>query len=368
MILKTKRRAIAVTPRLIINTAISAVISLLPIAAACLIIAQYRYVPNFKEFTRLDQNAPTNVWPHFVVLITVAFYVFTFLAALLGPKTPILDVRLDVPGLAKWDGRRQWWELDAGEVLRFYRRKAPLFTVALLLLMLYDWATLKTGILPQPFVPWPDAILNAMLRDQAMLTKAVLHSLRLLFTGYGIGVAVGIVTGIAAGWSPQVRYWVQPLTRLFGAIPPITWVPIIVVLPMSLFRGAVLLISLAVWYPVTNTTMNGVLGIPRGVFEAARTFGTGRFKMIFKVALPAASPFIFAGLAQGMTTACIALLIAEMMGVEAGLGVYITMQRGWAMFAEMYAAVVIIALIFFSVNSIIALIRRMALRWAEGNT
>jgi len=243
------------------------------------------------------------------------------------------------------------------------RKKAPIITIALLILLLYDILTLTTGFLPQPFVPWFDAILNAIIRDRAILGRSVLHSLTLLFTGYGIGVAAGIVTGVAAGWSARVRYWVSPLVKVFGSIPPVTWLPIILILASSLFSGAVILIALAVWYPVTTTTMNGVLSIPKVNFEAASTFGVSSFGMIFKVALPASSPFIFQGLTQGMSIACTALLIAEMMGVEAGLGWYINWQRGWAEFAGMYAAVVIIAVTFFIVNAALNLIKRRALRW-----
>jgi NitT/TauT family transport system permease protein len=156
-----------------------------------------------------------------------------------------------------------------------------------------------------------------------------------------------------------------PLTRVFGSIPAVTWLPIILILATSLFGGAVFLIALAVWFPVATTTMNGVLSIPKVNFEAASTFGVSKFGMIFKVALPASSPFIFQGLSQGMSIACTALIIAEMMGVEAGLGWYINWQRGWAEFAGMYAAVVIIAVTFFAVNSTLNLIKRRVLRWKD---
>jgi NitT/TauT family transport system permease protein len=301
-----------------------------------LIIVQYIFVPNFREFTPLDQNAPTNVFAWFMGFIALVFLAW-YAAAFFSKR--------------------------AGEKLR---DRAPIYTVALLLLLAYDWATLKTGLLPQPFVPWPDAILTAMLRDQAILIRSVMHSLRLLFTGYVIGVAAGIISGVAAGRFSCIRYWVQPVIKVLGAIPAVTWLPIILVLANSLFQGAVFLIALAVWYPVTTTTMNGVLNVPKGTFEAASTFGVSKLGMIFKVAVPASSPFIFQGLSQGMSIACTALLIAELMGVEAGLGWYINWQRGWADFAGMYAAVVIICVTFLIVNAVLNLIRRRVLRWKEG--
>ena len=316
------------------------IISALPLTVSLLIIAQYLYVPNFREFTPLDRNAPTNTFAWFMGFFVALFFVWNIVSL-----------------FSSWASDR-------------LKKRAPIFTVALLLLLVYDWATLSAGIFPQPFVPWPDAILNAMIRDREILFRSLYHSLMLLFAGYGIGVGLGVIFGVAAGRSASIRYWIQPLVKLLGAIPAVTWLPIVIVLsgniPGGLFGGAVLLIAVAVWSPVTSTTMNGVLSVPKGTFEAASTFGVSKLGMIFKVALPASSPFIFQGLTQGMAIACTALLIAELMGVEAGLGWYINWQRGWADFAGMYAAVAIIAVTFFVVNAALNLIKGRILRWKEG--
>lgn len=313
------------------------IINALPLVATILIILQYMFIPNFRQFTVLDQNAPTNVFIYFVLFFTLLFLTWNIVA---------------------------FFSKSADDKLR---RNSPLCTAAFLLLLLYDWATLKSGILPQPFVPWPDAILNTIIRDRTILGLSVLHSLRLLFTGYGIGVTAGIITGVAAGWSKEIRYWVQPVVKVLGAIPPVTWLPIILVLADNLFSGAVFLIALAVWYPVTSTTMNGVLNIPKSTFEAAKTFGVSKLNMVFKIALPASSPFIFQGLTQGMSIACTALLIAELMGVEAGLGWYINWKRGWADFAGMYGAIVIICITFLIVTTILNFVKKRVLRWKEGD-
>jgi NitT/TauT family transport system permease protein len=156
------------------------------------------------------------------------------------------------------------------------------------------------------------------------------------------------------------------MIKVLGPIPSTTYLPIILIVATSLFGGSVFLIALGVWYPVTMTSMTGVLNIPKSYFEAAKTFGSKKTRLIFGVAIPAVMPFIFQGLTQGMSIACTALLIAEMMGVDAGLGWYINWQRGWAEFAKMYAAVIIICLTFLSVNTILGIIKKRALRWKEG--
>ena len=104
----------------------------------------------------------------------------------------------------------------------------------------------------------------------------------------------------------------------------------------------------------------------KSYFEVARTLGARQRRLVFKVALPAAMPNIFQGLTQGMSVACTTLMVAEMMGVESGLGWYINWQKGWAEFGKMYAAVIVICLTFTVVNIVLTQVKKRVLRWQEG--
>lgn len=248
------------------------------------------------------------------------------------------------------------------------RHKAALYTVLFLLLMAYDLATLKSGTLILPYFPWIDRVLNAIYSDRIKLLDCAYHSLQLLFTGYFFGIAAGLICGIGAGWSKKINYWIQPLVRVLGAIPTTTYMPIVMILATSLFGGSVFLIALGVWFPVTVSAMTGVSNINAHYYEVAETLGTSKIGILFRVVIPASMPTIFGGLTQGMSVACLTLMMAEMMGVESGLGWYINWQKGWAEFAKMYGAIVIICLIFVLVNAVLNRIKRIVLRWKEGVT
>lgn len=99
--------------------------------------------------------------------------------------------------------------------------RAPRYSVLLLFLTLYDYLTLKTGLLTQPFVPCMNYIINAFLADYKMLADCTLNTLKLLFLGYFIGVSLGLVTGIACGYSKRIRYWIDPIIKFLGPIPHI---------------------------------------------------------------------------------------------------------------------------------------------------
>ena len=247
------------------------------------------------------------------------------------------------------------------------RYKAPFHTLVYVLLIIYDVMTLKTGRLTLPYFPWVDAIINAMIDDRAYLLDSILNSLKLLFTGYGWGVALGLITGIICGYSKRVNYWLAPFMSLIGAIPTITWIPIVMVLVTSLFTGAVFIIALGVWFSVSLSTIAGIHNISRSYYEAAQVLGANDQQLIRRVTIPGAMPNIFQGLTQAMSTACTALIFAEMVGVESGLGWYVTWQRNWAQYDKMYAAIVIICLIFVTVKFLLDKIKRYVLKWQEGS-
>lgn len=245
------------------------------------------------------------------------------------------------------------------------RYKAPLYTLVFFIYTAYDYLTLKTGILILPYFPWVNQVLNATISDRVYLLDCVKNSLILLFTGYGIGAALGIVTGILCGYSKKINYWVSPFMRLLGHVPSTTWLPLVMVLVSSLFKGAVFIIALGVWFSTTLATITGIHNINKDFFAATKTLGAKGYQLVSRIAIPAALPNIFQGLTQGMSSACTALLIAEMLGVESGLGWYITWQKSWAEFAKMYATIVIICLTFIAVYQLLNKIKHSVLKWQE---
>lgn len=246
------------------------------------------------------------------------------------------------------------------------RYKAPLMSAIYLLLALFDFLTLKTGFLTQPFIPWVNDIINIAITDWKNLLKCVVFSLRLLFLGYFSGVAVGLITGVACGYSERIRYWISPIIKVLGPIPTATWIPLIMILASSLFGGSVFIVGLGTWFAVTTATMTGISNIERVYFDAARTLGARGYQLVFRVAIPHAMPSILQGMTQGMSSACISLMIAEMMGVEAGLGWYITWAKAWAAYNKMFAAIVAICLTFNAVTMALDLVKRHVLRWQAG--
>ncbi|MBS5989161.1 ABC transporter permease [Anaerococcus hydrogenalis] len=243
--------------------------------------------------------------------------------------------------------------------------KSPLYAFVFAILIIYDLLTLKFAVLPLPYFAWLDMIMNSMIADKGFLLESTIASLKLLFTGYFIGAILGIITGILAGYSKKVDYWVDPFLKLLGPIPTTTWIPVVMVLATSLFGGAVFIIGLGVWFQTTLATMTGIKNVDKSYYEAAKTLGANENELVRKIAIPSASPNIFQGLISGMSSACTSLIVAEMLGVESGLGWYITWKSSWADYSSMYGAIIILALTFIIVNMILKKISSKALKWQK---
>ncbi len=311
------------------------IIIILPIICGILAIIEYWYVP----------NGSANEKPYTYVGV-VGIFIFAYL------------IYCIVAYIRKRKGSKV--------IMDRLRYKAPLYSALFLLLLIYDYLTLKTGILTQPFVPCMNSILNIAWTDRAYLIECTLHTLRLLFLGYFIGIALGLITGITCGYSDKVRYWVNPIIKFLGPIPTATWIPIIMVVVSSLFKGAVFIIALGSWFAVTVASMTGIQNVDKDFFEAARTLGASDRQLVFRVAIPHAMPSILQGCTQAMSSACVAIMIAEMMGVKAGLGWYMTWAKSWASYDKMFAALFVICFIFTIVTKALELVKKRVLRWQNG--
>ena len=246
-----------------------------------------------------------------------------------------------------------------------YRNKAPWIVVIYLFLALFDYLTLKTGILMYPFIPWVNDIINITIEDYKNLGISTLYSLRLLFIGYFAGSFTGIITGISCGYNKRIRYWISPILKILGPIPTATWIPLIMIVATSLFGGAVFIISLGVWFSVSVATMTGISNVDKSYYEVAKTLGAKDIDLVFKVAIPYALPNILQGMTQGLSSACISLMVAEMLGVKAGLGWYITWSQSWASYNKMFAAIIIICIVFNLVAMLLEKIKKYLLRWQQ---
>ncbi|MBM7865588.1 ABC transporter permease subunit [Heliobacterium gestii] len=246
------------------------------------------------------------------------------------------------------------------------RRNIPLLSGLIGVTIVWDLVTLKTGWLPLPQFPSPGAVFAALITDSDVLLLSVAHSLRLLILGYFLGVLVGLPTGVLMGWYSSVNYWLSPILRFIGPIPATAWIPVAMVLLPTSFVASVFLVALATWFPVTIMTWSGVGNVSKAYYEVARTLGADARYLILKVAVPASLPSIFIGLFMGLGSSFATLVVAELLGVKAGMGWYVSWAQGWAEYAKVWAALIVMGVIFSGTITLLFQVRDRLLIWQKG--
>jgi NitT/TauT family transport system permease protein len=245
-------------------------------------------------------------------------------------------------------------------------RLARWLIVLALVFAAWETVTAKLDLLPLPFFPSPQAFVEVYTDDWQRLGDSLLHSVWLLLRGFTIGALAGFTIGVALGWSKQVGYWVHPVMRLVGPLPATAWLPLAFFIFPTSASASTFLIALATAFPLTVLTWSGVAGVQSAYYDVARTLGASQRFLIFKVAIPAALPHVFVGLFMGLGSSFAVLVVAEMLGVKSGLGWYLQWAQGWAAYANMYGALLVMALMCSTLITLLFRLRDRLLAWQKG--
>ncbi len=253
-----------------------------------------------------------------------------------------------------------------GERRAKFLSRAPFRFAMGIVLTVWDLLSTKFDILPMPFFPGPSKVLGVILEESDFLLVNTGYSLRLYFFGFLSGVIFGVGTGILIGWFAKVNYWVFPVLKITGVVPAVAWIPFAMTVFPNSFIGGVFLVSICAWFPVAFMTARGMASTQKVYFEVAKTLGAKQSYLLFHVALPNAVPQIFTGITTANGLAFTTLVVSEMMGAQGGLGYYINWAKAWSAYYKVYAAIIIMALLFSLIMKVIALIQGRLLIWQRG--
>lgn len=203
----------------------------------------------------------------------------------------------------------------------------PIVSTATVLACLGLWAVAThIGWIKPLFLPPPEAVLSALGQawngdlDGAPLGIHVRDSLMRVLGAFGLATLLGIPAGLAMGTSRIARGILDPLIEFYRPLPPLAYLPLMIIWFGIGELSKVLLIVLACFAPVALATRSGVLSASADQINAARALGASRVQVLRYVVLPAALPEILIGLRIGMGVGWTTLVAAEMVAAQAGLG------------------------------------------------
>jgi NitT/TauT family transport system permease protein len=233
-------------------------------------------------------------------------------------------------------------------------------------LALWELTTAKSGWLPKPFFSPPHGLLNVYVTDGQRLLICVAYTLRLWSLGFLAGITVGYAVGVALGWSKTFSYWGMPFLKLIGPVPATAWIPCTFYFFPTTFGASIFIVALASGIPVAILTASGVGSVNRAFYDVGRILGADNWYLIRKIAIPASTPHVFVGLFMALYYSFAVLVVAEMLGAKYGLGWYIQFQTAYSGYANVYAALVIMAVLCAGIIRLLFVARDRLLGWQEG--
>jgi NitT/TauT family transport system permease protein len=251
----------------------------------------------------------------------------------------------------------------AGEGIAYY---GPWMIALGVWFALWELITAKLGWLPKPFFSPPHGLLHVYIVDWERILICIAYTARLWSLGFFSGIAVGFVVGVGLGWSKGFSYWGMPLLKLIGPVPASAWIPATFFLFPTTFQASIFLVALASGIPVAILTASGVGQVNRAYYDVARTLGADSRFLVLRVAIPAALPNVFVGLFMGLYYSFAVLVVAEMLGAKYGLGWYLQFQTAYSAYANVYAMLIIMALLCSGLVKLLFVLRDRVLDWQKG--
>jgi ABC-type nitrate/sulfonate/bicarbonate transport system permease component len=173
------------------------------------------------------------------------------------------------------------------------------------------------SVLPSPTQALVQA--STVLSLQELLGDVAI-SLGRIFAGFSIAAVVGVALGLACGWFWTLGLILGPLVELLRPIPPLAWIPIAIVWFGLGEPSKVFVIALGAFFPIFSNTYRGLTMISPVLFRAARTMDVDGWRLLRKVAVPAAMPDVVIGLRVGFGLSFGVLVAAELIASDSGMG------------------------------------------------
>ncbi|MBE3000822.1 ABC transporter permease [Nocardiopsis sp. HNM0947] len=224
------------------------------------------------------------------------------------------------------------------------------------------------GLIPERLLPAPSAIAltGVELFQDGTLLPAIGTSLQRVLIGFGIGAAAGIALAVAAGLARWGENLVDPPMQMLRTVPIFGLIPLFILWFGIGELPKVALVVIAVVIPLYVNTYAGIRGVDAKFHEVAQVVGLGRAGILRHVVLPGALPNLLVGLRLSLGSAWLALIVAEQINADDGLGFMINSAREFLRTDIVVFGLIVYSLLGLATDSLVRLLERKALVWRRG--
>lgn len=229
------------------------------------------------------------------------------------------------------------------------------------------WVISNSGIVQPAFLlPTPVQVGSALVRlwQNGSLAKDIGASLFRVLSGFLLAAAVSIPLGILMGAFPSIRALLEPVIGIVRYMPAPAFIPLLILYFGLGELPKILLIFIGTLFFNTLMVMDAVKFVPKELIETTYTLGGLRSNVILHVISPYVLPSIIDAARVNMAASWNLVIVAELVAATEGLGRRITVAQRFLKTDEIFAGLIVIGLIGFTIDVLFRLLLRVSSRWA----
>lgn len=193
----------------------------------------------------------------------------------------------------------------------------------------------------------------------------IYYSLFRVICGFSLGFIASIPVAFLMGWYKPVRNLVEPWIQFIRNIPPLAYIPLVIVGAGVGESSKIIVIFIASFLVLVVTILQGVCNVDATLIKAAKILGASDTDIFLKVVIPASTPFILVGARLGLSAALTTLVAAELTGASKGLGMMIQTASGYYDMATVLMGIIIIGIIGISMEKFVKFLEGRLTGWQE---
>lgn len=236
----------------------------------------------------------------------------------------------------------------------------------LIIAILVVWSVLEnTGRLNAVILPSISTIVDTFVKtlSSGTLVNNLIISVIRVLKGYVLATVLGVVLGILIGLSQHLRRITDLFIQIIKPIPPIAWIPLVILWFGIGETGKVFLIFLGGFFTILINVIDGIRQADQKLIEVSKVMETPFFKHIFLMIIPGAMANIFTGLRTGLSSCWMCVVAAELVSSTTGLGYMIMNARQFGQTDVVIVGMLTIGITGKIMDSILKLVENKVIRW-----
>ncbi len=241
---------------------------------------------------------------------------------------------------------------DAHERAPRVRLRPHHISIATVAVLIAAWAVAtRLQVVSPVFMPSPLAVARKFVAvsvdgsSNATLLQHTLASLWRVFAALALAIATAVPLGVLTGLNRTARAIADPLIEFYRPVPPLAYLPLIVIWCGIGEPSKILLIWLAIFAPLTIATQQGVRRVKASRLRGAQALGATRWQLIRYIIVPSAAPDVLTGIRISLGVGWSVLVAAELIAATRGLGFMIQSAAQFLETDVVVMGIVVIALI-----------------------